>query len=191
LPYPAATRTIERISPEEGSYSNRVPKIWSGGDDPLEGRLDDLLGGGRDHVEREAVALDPLLQQAYEQLDVLLEADALPDLHQVLAPHAAVIRVVPQQIRELPALLDEVGAREACDLFTKPGDSHDLAEDDPRIVEAQRLVEIACEQIFLRHHLGCLLTLIPHTTTPPRCYIKAWGRSQRRCALPELLHHPT
>src|SRR5207244_10916238 len=30
-----------------------------------------------------------------------------------------------------------------------------------------------------------------HTTTPPRYYTGAWGRSQRRCGLPVLLHHPT
>src|SRR2546426_9691027 len=82
------------------------------------------------------------------------------------SPHPAVIRVVPQQIRQLPALLDEVGAREACDLFTKPRDSHDLAQNDPGIVEAQRLVETARQQIFLRHHLGRLLTRIPHDDAP-------------------------
>src|SRR3989475_8433470 len=59
-----------------------------GRDDALESRLNDLLGGGGDHVEGEAGALDPLLQQAAEEREVVLQADAFPRLDEGLPPYA-------------------------------------------------------------------------------------------------------
>src|SRR2546426_6153951 len=106
------------------------------------------------------------------------------------SPHPAVIRVVPQQIRQLPALLDEVGAREACDLFTKPG----IPTISLRMIPESLKLNVWSKSLASKYSFAIILvvsSLGSHTTTPPRFYTKAWGRSQRRCALPVLLHHPT
>ena len=70
------------------------------------------------------------------------QPDAAARLDQVLAAHAAELRVVPDQVGQLAALLDEVAGREARDLLFEARHAEQLAQHDARIVEAERLVEI-------------------------------------------------
>ncbi len=64
--------------------------------------------------------------------------------------HAPEFGIVLQQIREFAALLHQMNLRQPVDLFQKPGDAEHLAQHQPRIVKAQRLVEIADQQVLLQ-----------------------------------------
>ena len=127
--------------------------MWSGGDDALQRRLDDLLRRRRDDVEREAVALDrPPRGMRRERCDVLLQPDALADLDEVLPPHAAVLRVVQEQVGQLAALLHQVEPRQARHLAPRsPALPSSSLSTTPGVVEAQRLVEVARQQVVLGH----------------------------------------
>ena len=81
------------------------------GNDALEGGLDHRSGRGRDDVEREAIVVDADLETVDEALDVLLQADLLSRLDQVLAAHASERGIVAEEIRELGALLHQVNRR--------------------------------------------------------------------------------
>ncbi len=63
----------------------------------------------------------------------------------MLAAHAAKIRIMENQIAELRTLLNEVDVRKALDLVVKAVKPNELTQHDSRIVEPERLIEIACE----------------------------------------------
>ena len=94
------------------------------------------------------MALDAVLEDLHQPVDVGLEADAVAHFHEVLAAHLAVLGVVEQEVGELGALLHKVDARQALHLFFEAVRPEQLAEDDPGVVEAQRLIEIAREQVL-------------------------------------------
>src|SRR5260221_1464088 len=79
------------------------------GNDAFQRRLDDLLRRRRNHVKRELITLD-VVEQLREQPDIRLEPNLLTNLYQVFLSNAAVLRVMQQQIRQLPALLNEMHA---------------------------------------------------------------------------------
>src|ERR1043166_2275607 len=84
------------------------------GNDALERRLDYFFGRGGDHVKGEPIALQ-VIEQLRKKADIVLEPDLLTDLDQMLSSDAAVFRVVQQQVRQLPTLLDEVHTRQPTD----------------------------------------------------------------------------
>ena len=129
------------------------------GHDAFERRLNHFLRRGRDHVKHEPVAVD-VFQQMRQQADVLFQPDALPDLDQVLFADAAVLRVVEQQVGEFSSLLHQANFGQAFDPFCKSRCADQLAQHDPRIVEAERLIEIAHQQIVL-------LSVLQVAYTPP------------------------
>jgi len=49
------------------------------------------------------------------------------------------------QIAELGTLLNEIDVRKALDLVAKAMKTNELAQHDARIVETERLIEVACE----------------------------------------------
>src|SRR5205814_9156244 len=104
---------------------------------------------GRDHEEREAMVFQPAVQQLHQQRDVLAQPHAAPRLHEVLAAHAPELRVVANEVGQLSALLHEVARGEAGDLLLERGGADDLAQDDTRVVEAERLVEVRRHQEVL------------------------------------------
>ena len=63
--------------------------------------------------------------------------------NRLLAPNASKVRIVADQVGQLPALLDQVAARETGDLLFKVPHAEHLAQDVARVVKAQCLVEIA------------------------------------------------
>jgi len=63
----------------------------------------------------------------------------------VLPTHAAKIRIMENQIAELGTLLNEIDVRKALDLVAKAMKTNELAQHDARIVETERLIEVACE----------------------------------------------
>ena len=79
----------------------------------------------------------------------LAQADAAPRLDQVLLAHAAELGVVADEVGQLPALVHEVARGQALDLRLEIGGADQLAEDQPRIVEAEGLVEIRRQQEVL------------------------------------------
>jgi hypothetical protein len=66
----------------------------------------------------------------------------------VLAAHAPERRIVPQQVGELRALMNEVGAGEAGHLVLEAGHADQIAQDRARVVEAEGLVEVRREEIM-------------------------------------------
>ena len=72
------------------------------------------------------MAIDARREDLEERVDVLLQPDALAHLGEVLLPHAPVLRVVQEQVGQLPALLHEVGAREPVDLVLEPRPAEQL-----------------------------------------------------------------
>ena len=70
-------------------------------------------------------------------------------LFEMLAPHPAELRVVPQEVRELAALLNQVAPGEPRDLLVEVRGADELAQDDARVVEAQGLVEVRRDEIML------------------------------------------
>jgi hypothetical protein len=53
--------------------------------------------------------------------------------------------IVENQVAELRILLNEIDLREALDLVVKAVKSDEFAKHDSRVVETERLVEIATE----------------------------------------------
>jgi hypothetical protein len=74
----------------------------------------------------------------------MLETNSPTGLHEVLATYAAKIRVMENQIAKLRTLLNEVDVRKALDLVVKAVKTNELTQHDSRIVETERLIEIAC-----------------------------------------------
>ena len=122
-----------------------------GRDDALQGLEDDLLRRGRDDVEIEAVAVDALRQHGRQEGHVPLEPHAAADFEQVVSGDAAVLGVVAQQVGELRALLHQVEPGERGHFFAEARDPEQVAQDHAGIVEAQRLVEIARQEVLLLH----------------------------------------
>ena len=89
------------------------------------------------------VAIGEILKRACKERNVVLQANTFPGVHEVLAAHAAKIRVVQDEVAELRALLDEVHLRETLHLVVEAVKADELAKNDSRVVEAERLVEIA------------------------------------------------
>jgi len=128
--------------------------------DALERRLNNLLRRGGDYVEMEFIAIREILERAGEERYVVLQADALAGLDEMLSPHAAEIRVMQNEIAQLGALLDEVYLSQALDLVVKPVKTDELAQHHSRVVEAECLVEIAGQQVLFRHVLELLRFLL-------------------------------
>ena len=86
-----------------------------------------------------------LSRNSCEQRDVVLQANSPAGLHEVLAAHAAKIRIMENQIAQLRTLLNEVDVRKAPDLVVKAVKTNELTQHDSRIVKTEPLIEIACE----------------------------------------------
>ena len=131
-----------------------------GGHGALERRLHHFLRRRRDHEERELEPVEAALEKVHERGDVAAQPDAPAGFDEVLAAHAPELRIVANQVRQLAALLHEVARRQPLDLLLEIRDPEQLAEDLARIVEAERLVEVRCEEKVLGScHIG------------PYCYI--------------------
>ena len=61
--------------------------------------------------------------------------------------HAPEFRIVQQQVRKLAALLHQMNIGKPGDPLPKALDAEQLAQDHPRIVKTQRLIEIANQKI--------------------------------------------
>ena len=96
--------------------------------------------------------VDPILQERREQRDVTLEPDATANLHEIGAAYAAEFRIVQDQIGQLGARLDEIQSRQAGDASAEVVDAEHVAHHVTGVVEAQRLVEVAHEQVMLACH---------------------------------------
>jgi hypothetical protein len=55
------------------------------------------------------------------------------------------------QIRKFSALLNEVEIGKAFDLFVEGMKTDEVAQNGTRVVETERLVEVACQKILLCH----------------------------------------
>ena len=75
----------------------------------------------------------------------MLQANSPAGFYEVLVTHAAKIRIMENQIAELGTLLNEVDVRKALDLVVKAVKTDELAQHDSRIVETERLIEVACK----------------------------------------------
>ena len=67
-------------------------------------------------------------------------------------PDPAKLRIVPQQIREFRPLLDQLRAGQSVHFFLEATDAEHLTQHHARIVEAQRLIEVAGHEVFVFLH---------------------------------------
>jgi hypothetical protein len=111
-----------------------------------QGRLDDFARRRRNDEKRKPVVVEPSVQEVDESRDVFSETHPPTGFNQMFLTNAPEFRVVTNQVRELTALLDQVGPGEPVDFFLEPGDSNQLAHNQTRIVEAKRLIEIGRQQ---------------------------------------------
>ena len=91
-----------------------------------------------------------MVENLVQQLDALLEPETLTDfIEMLLANPAAKLGIVEQEVRQLRPLLDEVEFRHTRRLaFELVGpDAENLTQDVTGVVERERLVEVAGEQI--------------------------------------------
>ena len=90
-------------------------------DDAFERGLDDLARSGGNDVKGEPEALDAVREEIDELRNVVFQTDAAAGLDQVFAPDAAKLRIVPDQIGELSALVDEITAPQSFDFGVERG----------------------------------------------------------------------
>src|SRR6266852_377462 len=83
----------------------------------------------------------------------MLQANSPAGLHEVLAAHAAKIRIMENQIAERRTLLNEVDVRQALDLVVKAVKTNELTQYGSRIakksVRSKSLVSRNCLSIFI------------------------------------------
>ena len=89
-----------------------------------------------------------VLNELREQPDILFQADPLADFDEMLAADTPEFGVVQQQIGQLSTLLHHVDAGQAGDALLESGETEKIAQNDPRVVEAQCLIEVADQQKF-------------------------------------------
>ena len=92
------------------------------------------------------MSFDASLEEVEQRGNVAAQPHATARLFEVLAPHAAKLRIVPNEVRQLAALLHEVAARKPVDLLLEPRRADQLAQHGARVVEAEGLVEIRRDQ---------------------------------------------
>ncbi len=97
------------------------------------------------------MAVEAAVQYLDESPNILLQANSLSRTDQMLSTNATEFGIVPQQVGQLGALLYKVDVRQTGDLLHEARGTDDLAQDDPGIVEAQRLVEVTRDQIMPTH----------------------------------------
>src|SRR5260370_33336096 len=120
--------------------------------DPLQRILNRLQRRRREHIKIKVESVNPLVEYLVNLLDIVLEANALPHLEQVVAPDARTeLRIMQEKISQLGALLNQVQLCHALDsaLEFLDRNAQQLAQDITRIVEGQRLIEVAGKQIML------------------------------------------
>src|SRR5579863_8898921 len=94
----------------------------------------------------------------------------------MLPPHAAKVRIVTDEISELPALLHQVAAGETLDLLLKAAHAKQFAQYVTGVVEAQRLIEVRRQQVVFVRGSQCL----PPRATARRPYQSPHGE-QANC----------
>ncbi|HXT72991.1 MAG TPA: hypothetical protein VN785_03985 [Candidatus Angelobacter sp.] len=85
------------------------------------------------------IAFDSVVENLVQKRDVLLQADTLADLIEMLAANSRTeLGIMQQQVGQLGALLNQIEFRHACRLAfeLRRGNAQQLAEDVARVVEA-------------------------------------------------------
>ena len=91
-----------------------------------------------------------IVEQFHQARNVGLQADAFAHFDQVLLAYLAIFGIVQEKVRQFAALLHQVDIGKTCDAMAEIGNAHHLGQYVAGIVKAQRLVEIAHQQIALR-----------------------------------------
>src|SRR5579864_8717004 len=135
-------RVIAELRPENVIRGNNV----------LERRLNHFHRSRGNHVELEPMSRDSFVQDAMQEVDILLQANALAHFPQVLGTHAVVkLRIVQQQVGQLSPLLHEIEPSHALGLALEffCRNAEQLAQHVSRVVVAQRLIEITGKYLVL------------------------------------------
>ena len=110
--------------------------------DPRQRRLHDKARRGRHDEEGEARVLVATGQKVHQLRNAALEPHAPSRFNQVFTPHAAELRIVPYEIRQLAPLLHKIALGQTGDALLETRHSQELAQHEPRVIETQCLVEI-------------------------------------------------
>jgi len=86
----------------------------------------------------------------------MFQPDAFAGLYQIVSPHTAEFRIVQNQVAKLGALLHQVHLRQSGHLVVKAMKADEFAQYDPRVVKAERLVEVTGQKKLLCHVLVLL-----------------------------------
>src|SRR5258708_7648124 len=80
----------------------------------------------------------------------MFQPDTLAGRYQIVSPHTAEFRIVQNQVAKLGALLHQVHLRQSGHFVVEAMKADEFAQHDPRVVKAERLVEVAGqEKLFL------------------------------------------
>src|SRR4029079_16720570 len=88
-------------------------------------------------------------EKIHQLRDVRAQPNPASGLAQMLHANAAELRVMPNQVRELPVLLHQIALGEPGALLVKPGHAEQVGQHAARVVEAQGLVEVRGEEEML------------------------------------------
>src|ERR1700722_11025758 len=137
-----ARRFIPKLSAEDVICRNNA----------FQSRVNYLNWSGRENVEIEEMTIDSGFENLVKKLDVAFEANALSDLMKMLFPDLRLeLWIVQQQVGELRSLLDEINLRHSLGLALKfsSGNADEFSQHVARIIEGERLIEVAREDVAL------------------------------------------
>src|ERR1700683_514083 len=120
------------------------------GHDAFESGVNHLDGRGRENVKIEDESIHAPFEDLVKKFDIPLEANALAYLVKMFLAHLGFeLRVVEKQVGEFGSLLDQVNLRHAFGFAfeLRGGDADQLGEHVAGVVEGERLIEVACENI--------------------------------------------
>src|SRR5260370_10764978 len=123
-----------------------------GGNNAFKGRLYHFNRRGRQNVKIEMIPRNAAVKNLIEQRDIFLQANAFADFIKMLFAHAQLeLGIVQKQVGKSSALLHQIQpghtSRRAFKLGR--GNADQLGENVAGVVEGQRLIEVAGENIFL------------------------------------------
>jgi len=94
-------------------------------------------------------------QDLGQENDIVFQPHTLAGLNEMLTAHAPKRRIMPQQIRQLRPLLDEMRTCKPSHPLLEVRNANQLAKHMAGVIETERLVKVAREQISVHFLQSC------------------------------------
>jgi hypothetical protein len=88
------------------------------------------------------MTVDASIQEVDQRRNCTLEPDAPSSFDEMLDADAAKFRIMTDQVGQLAALLHQIAVRQACDAILEAAYPQQFAQNQTRVIETQRLIEI-------------------------------------------------